>query len=123
MAVPRRLGAACRWYSVYVCGHQCADGAACFLPAAPTNDFGIEARRKEACETPPAALYAVLDLCDASFDACLLASVLHDASAQLIAFFASQTAVRSNQACNRRPFGPLAATHAALCSFVAPQHQ
>ena len=36
----------------------------------------LSARRQEAHETSPAALYAVLDLCDAHFDACLLASVL-----------------------------------------------
>ena len=42
----------------------------------PNKRLRRAARRKGACEASPAALYAVLDLCDASFDAWLLASVL-----------------------------------------------
>ena len=47
-----------------------------FLAGSPDKRLRRAAGRKEASETPPAALYAVLDLCDASFDACLFASVL-----------------------------------------------
>ena len=79
MAVPRRLGAACRWGSVYGCGPKCADGQR-VLAGGSNKRLRRAARRQEAYETSPAALYAVLDLCDASFDASLLASVLHDAS-------------------------------------------
>ena len=43
----------------------------------PDKRLRRAARRQEAYETSPAALYAVLDLCDASIDACLFASVLH----------------------------------------------
>ena len=39
------------------------------MAGSPDKRLRRAARREGACETSPAALYAVLDLCDASFDA------------------------------------------------------
>ena len=50
------------------------------LAGRPQQTTSARARRQEAYETSPAALYAVPDPGDASFDAWLFASVLHDAS-------------------------------------------
>ena len=68
--MPLAVGTAC----VYV-GTSAPTGQR-VLAGSPDKRLRRAARRKEASETPPAALYAVLDLCDASFDACLFASVL-----------------------------------------------
>ncbi len=50
------------------------------LAGSPDKRLRRGARRREAYETFPAALYAVLDPYNAYFSARLFASVLHDAS-------------------------------------------
>ena len=50
------------------------------LAGSPDKRLRRAARRKEAHETSPAALYAVLDPYNAYFSARLFASVLHDVS-------------------------------------------
>ena len=50
------------------------------LAGSPDKRLRRAARRQEAYEASPAALYALPDPGSASFDACLFASVLHVAS-------------------------------------------
>ena len=92
------------------------------MAGSPDKRLRRAARRKEASGTSPAALYAVLDLCDASFDAWLVSYMTLAFSCALPFCGASQLYAATRRVVVVR-FGPLAATHAALCSFVAPQHQ